>query len=156
MTAARSRPRGTTPGRLDGVRGSWDRKRAVAIAIGAVVGTVLRWAVFTSVDGGRFPWPVLAVNVAGSLILGVLLAEEWSHPRARLLLHDAGGIGFCGSLTTFSTFSVEVVDLARDGDVTTAVVYSVVSVAATIAAVVTGAGVFRRLQAIMLPLEEQP
>jgi fluoride exporter len=138
------------------VRGSWDQKRAVAIAIGAVVGAVLRWAVFTSVDGGRFPWPVLVVNVAGSLILGVLLAEEWSHPRARLLLHDAGGIGFCGSLTTFSTFSVEVVDLARDGDVRTAVVYTVVSVGATIAAVVAGAGVFRRLQAIMLPLEEQP
>ena len=73
-----------------------------------------------------------------------------------LLLHDAGGIGFCGSLTTFSTFSVEVVDLARDGDVRTAVVYSVASVAGTIAAVVAGAGVFRRLQAIMLPLEEQP
>jgi len=96
------------------------------------------------------------VNVAGSLILGVLLAEEWSHPRARLLLHDAGGIGFCGSLTTFSTFSVEVVDLARAGDVGTAVLYTVASVAGTIAAVVAGAAALRRLQAITLPLEEKP
>jgi CrcB protein len=110
----------------------------VAIAIGGVVGAALRWAVFTS------------------LILGVLLAEEWSHPRARLLLHDAGGIGFCGSLTTFSTFSVEVVDLAREGDVGTAAVYTVASVAATIAAVVAGAAAFRRLQAITRPLKEQP
>jgi fluoride exporter len=78
---------------------------------------VLRWAVFTSVDAGRFAWPVLAVNVAGSLILGVQLAEEWSHPRARLVLHVAGGIDFCGSLTTFSTFSVEEVTLSKDGDV---------------------------------------
>ena len=138
------------------MRGSWNRKRAAAIAIGAVVGAVLRWAVFTSVDAGRFPWPVLVVNVAGSLMLGVLLAEEWSHPQARLLLHDAGGIGFCGSLTTFSTFSVEVVDLARDGDVRTAAVYAVASVVGTIAAVLVGAGVFRRVQAIVLPLEEQP
>ena len=116
----------------------------------------LRWAVFTSVDAGGFPWPVFAVNVAGSLILGVLLAEEWSHPRARLVLHDAGGIGFCGSLTTFSTFSVEVVDLAEDGDVGIAAVYTVASLAATVAAVVAGAAALRRLRAIMLPLEEQP
>ena len=143
-------------GRLVGVRGSWDRRRVVAIAVGGVVGAVLRWAVFTSVDAGRFPWPVLAVNVAGSFILGVLLAEEWSHRRARLVLHDAGGIGFCGSLTTFSTFSVEVVNLSTDGDVGIAVVYTVASIAATVAAVVAGAALLRRLRAVTLPLEEQP
>ena len=128
----------------------------VAIAVGGVVGAALRWAVFASVDVGRFPWPVFAVNVAGSLLLGVLLAEEWSHPRARLVLHDAGGIGFCGSLTTFSTFSVEVVNLYNDGDVGIAVVYTVASFAATIAAVVAGAAALRRLRALRLPLEEQP
>jgi CrcB protein len=144
------------PGRLGDVRGSWDRQRAVAIAAGGAVGAALRWAVFTSVDAGRFPWPVLVVNVAGSLILGVLVAEEWSHPRARLLLHDAGGIGFCGSLTTFSTFSVEVVDLARNGDEGTAVLYTVTSLAGTVVAVVAGAAALRRLRALTRPLEEQP
>jgi CrcB protein len=128
----------------------------LAIAVGGTIGASLRWAVFTSVDAGRFPWPVLVVNVAGSLILGVLLAEEWSHPQARLLLHDVGGIGFCGSLTTFSTFSVEVVDLVRDGDVGIAAWYTVASVTATIAAVVAGAAALRRLRAISLPLEERP
>lgn len=128
----------------------------VAVAVGGVVGAAMRWAVLASVDAGRFPWPVFAVNVAGSFILGVLLAEEWSHPRARLVLHDAGGIGFCGSLTTFSTFSVEVVSLYNDGDVGIAVVYTVASFAATIAAVVAGAAALRRLRALTLPLEEQP
>jgi CrcB protein len=128
----------------------------VAVAVGGVVGAALRWAVLASVDAGRFPWPVFAVNVAGSLTLGVLLAEEWSHPRARLVLHDAGGIGFCGSLTTFSTFSVEVVHLYNDGDVGTAVVYTDASFAASIAAVVAGAAALRRLRALTLPLEEQP
>ncbi len=80
----------------------------------------------------------------------------WSHPQARLLLHDAGGIGFCGSLTTFSTFSVEVVNLAREGDVGIAASYTVASVTATIAAVVAGAAALRRLRAISLPLEERP
>ena len=105
---------------------------------------------------GRFPWPVLVVNVTGSLILGVLLAEESSHSRLRLLLHDAGGIGFCGSLTTFSTFSVEVVDLARHGDHGTAALYAVASLATTVAAVVVGAAALRRLRALALRLEERP
>ncbi len=138
------------------MKGGWDRQRAAAVALGAVVGATLRWAVFTSVDSGRFPGAGLAVNVAGSRILGVLAAEEWTHPRARLLLHDAGGIGFCGSLTTFSTFSVEVVRLARDGDVPTAVAYTVVSVVTTLGAILLGAAARQRVRAIALPLEEQP
>ena len=90
------------------------------------------------------------------MLLGVLLAEEWSHPRNRLLLHDAGGIGFCGGLTTFSTFALEVVDLTRDGDPSMAVVYAVASVAAAMAAVTAGAGALRRVRALQLPLEEEP
>jgi CrcB protein len=138
------------------MRGSWNRPRAVAIATGAAIGSTVRWALVTSVPAGSFPWSVLVVNIAGSLLLGVLLAEEWSHPHARLVLHDAGGIGFCGSLTTFSTFSVEVVDLARDDRVGTAVVYTATSVAATIAAIAVGAAALRRLKALALPLEQQP
>lgn len=127
-----------------------------AIAVGAVAGAALRWVVVTSVEVDGFPWPVFVVNVVGSLLLGVLLAEEWSHPRARLLLQDVGGIGFCGSLTTFSTFSVEVVDLAREGDVSTAAVYTVASVATTVAAFVAGAAALHRLRAVRLPVDEQP
>ena len=139
-----------------GVRGSWDSRRALAIAIGGIGGAALRWSVVTSVEAGRFPWPVLVVNVVGSLLLGVVLAEEWSHPRARLFLHDAAGVGFCGGLTTFSTFSLEVVDLVRSGDTGTAVGYTVASVALTIGGVLTGAGVLRRVRALEIPLEEQP
>lgn len=143
-------------GRLGGVRGPWDRRRVTAIAVGGAAGAGLRWALVTSVEVGRFPWPVFALNVAGSVLLGVLLAEEWSHPRARLVLHDVGGIGFCGGLTTFSTFSLEVVNLARDGDTRLAVIYAVASVAAAIAGVTAGAGALRRVRAVALPLEEEP
>ena len=87
--------------------GPWDSQRVAAIALGGVLGTALRWGVLTLFATREFPWPVLLVNAAGSVLLGVLLAEEWSHPRARLLLHDFGGIGLCGGLTTFSTFSLE-------------------------------------------------
>lgn len=138
------------------MRGSWDVRRAAAIGAGGVVGAASRWAVLTSVGPGSFPWPVLAVNVVGSLLLGVVLAEEWSHPSARLLLHDAGGIGFCGGLTTFSTFAVEVVDLARDGNLTAAVTYAALSIFGALAAVAGGAAALRQVRALTLPLEERP
>jgi CrcB protein len=112
--------------------------------------------VVTSVDAAEFPWPVLLVNLAGAILLGILLAEEWSHPRARLLLHDFGGIGFCGGLTTFSTFSLEVVDLVRNGNASTAVAYTIISVVSSIAGVTIGAAGLRQVRAITLPLEEAP
>lgn len=128
----------------------------MAVALGGIAGASLRWLVLTSTEAGRFPWPVLALNVAGSVVLGMLLAEEWTHPSLRLLLHDAGGIGFCGGLTTFSTFSLEVVDLVRAGDTAVAALYAVVSVVGTVGGVAAGAGALRRLRAITLPLEEAP
>ena len=134
----------------------WSGRTAAAVAVGGALGAAARWAVISTADAGPFPWVVLAVNVVGSIVLGVLLAEEWTHPRARLVLHDFGGIGFCGGLTTFSTFAVEVVDLVRDGHPATAAIYAPTSVASAIAGVVAGAMAFRRYSALRLPLEEAP
>lgn len=131
--------------------------RAVGIAFGGVVGAAVRWALLAAVPAnGPIRWPVLALNVAGSVALGALLAEEWAHSRARLWLHDIGGIGFCGGMTTFSTFTVEIVDLIRGGEAVTAIAYGTGSVSLAIAGVVAGAAMFRRVRAIALPLEERP
>ncbi|MGQ0432156.1 MAG: fluoride efflux transporter FluC [Microthrixaceae bacterium] len=135
----------------------WDRRRAVAIALGGVAGATVRWAAtVTVVPSGDMPWTVLAINVLGSVLLGALLAEEWGHPSARLVLHSAGAIGFCGGLTTFSTFTLEVVNLVRDGNATLAATYGVLSVALSVAGVLGGAAALRRVRAIALPLEEEP
>jgi CrcB protein len=131
-------------------------RRAVAIAVGGVIGAALRWGVLTAWGKDKFPWPVLVVNVVGSVLLGVLVAEEWRHPHARLLLHDLGGIGVCGGLTTFSTFSLDVVQLARHGDAGLAAVYAVASVTLAILGVVAGAAALRGVRALVLPLEESP
>lgn len=140
------------------MRGSWTRRRALAVAAGGAAGAALRWAVLAASGGGGggFPWAVLALNVAGSVVLGVLMAEEWSHPSARLVLHDLAGIGFCGGLTTFSTFAVEVADLAGDGRLGTAAVYGAASLVGAVVGVAAGAGALRRLRAVALPLEEEP
>ena len=138
------------------MRGTWTRPRAAAIATGGAAGAGVRWAVVTTVDAGQFPWPVFALNVAGSILLGALLAAEGDQPRARLVLHDAGGIGFCGGLTTFSTFAVEVVDLVRAGHAGTGGVYAVASVTFAILGVIGGAAVMTRRRALSPPLEKQP
>lgn len=136
------------------MRASWDRRRALAVAVGGAAGAGLRWAVLTSVEPGRFPWPVLVINIAGSVLLGVLLAEESKHPVRRALVHDGGAIGFCGGLTTFSTFAVEVVNLTRAGDAGLAALYAVVSLVAAVAGVLCGAAGMRRIRAAGLPVEE--
>ncbi|CCG05751.1 fluoride efflux transporter FluC [Blastococcus saxobsidens] len=83
------------------------------VALGAAVGAPLRLLV-TRVAGrdGRDPAPgTLVVNVVGSVVLGVLLGLA-DVPAAVLAL--VGG-GFCGALTTFSTFGVDAVRLRTEG-----------------------------------------
>lgn len=137
-------------------RARWTWDRAVAIAVGGAAGASCRWFVVEAAGNHRFPWPVLLVNVVGSLVLGVLLAGEPDHPRARVAPHDLGAIGFCGGLTTFSTFAVEIVGLVDRGDGVVATLYAMASVGGTIVAVLAGAALLRRVRAIELPLEEAP
>lgn len=140
----------------DCVVAPWTSSRVVAVGLGGALGAGVRWAVLTSKgEGGLFPWPLLAVNIAGSILLGVLLAEEWTHPRARLLLHDAGAIGFCGGMTTFSTFAVEVAALLDDDHLRMAVAYAAASIVGTLAGVVAGAAGLRQVRALTLPVEEE-
>ena len=81
-----------------------------AVAAGAIA-SVLRYLV-TRVT--RAPWGVLVVNVVGSAIGGVVLGlAQHGAMSADLRLILLGG--FCGGLTTFSTWSVESIQLVREG-----------------------------------------
>ena len=78
-----------------------------------------------------FPWATFAINVSGSVILGFVAAAFLNHPDASrrnwyLLL----GAGFCGGFTTFSTFSLETLELMQQGRLWAAAGYVFGSVAA--------------------------
>lgn len=130
------------------------RTSVLAIAGGGVVGASCRWAALDlwPVRHG-FPWTVFVINVVGSFVVGVALAEEWTHPTWSIWARDAVGIGFCGGLTTMSTFAVETAGFLRDDRVGLALTYAVASLVAAVAAAFAGAATCRRVRALALPLE---
>lgn len=84
------------------------------VAIGAAVGAPLRYLVDRAVSARHdslFPWGTFAVNVAGSFLLG-LMATASLHTPAPVLA--AAGTGFCGALTTYSTFGYETLRLLQE------------------------------------------
>ncbi|CNC00347.1 camphor resistance protein CrcB [Yersinia frederiksenii] len=89
----------------------------LAVFIGGGVGSVARWLVSMKLNSqpSHIPVGTLIVNVVGAFIIGLALAlfTRMTHidPVWKLLITT----GFCGGLTTFSTFSVEVVYLIQDG-----------------------------------------
>jgi CrcB protein len=84
------------------------------VALGAAVGAPLRYLTDRAIQSrhpSTFPWGTLTVNVAGSLLLGFLLGRPVDPALTAQL-----GTGFCGALTTYSTFSYETFQLARTGN----------------------------------------
>jgi CrcB protein len=112
------------------------------VAIGSALGGMGRFAASgLSVRwfGETFPWGTLFVNVAGSLIIGVLAAILPA--ESRLLSDNARDflmIGVCGGFTTFSSFSLQTLNLARNGDWGPAAGYTLSSVVLCLAAVAIG------------------
>ncbi|MGW3809701.1 fluoride efflux transporter CrcB [Micromonospora sp. NPDC005113] len=106
------------------------------IVLGAAVGAPLRYLTDRAVQArhhSAFPWGTLTVNVFGSLLLGVLVGLP-AGPAVSALL----GTGFCGALTTYSTFSYETLRLTKTGNRLLALANVLGSVTAGLAAATVG------------------
>jgi CrcB protein len=90
-----------------------DARIAGWVGLGSAGGGIARYVVSELLTKGAFPLGTLVVNVAGSFLLGLLLASE---PRR---IQPAGtaalGVGFLGGFTTMSAFSFETVALGNEG-----------------------------------------
>ena len=99
------------------------------VSLGALVGAPARYLTDRAVQtrlGSAFPWGTLAVNLVASLVLGVLLGAGTSADPGLVSLV---GTGFCGALSTYSTFSFETLRLHQRGAAGSAIGYLALSVA---------------------------
>ncbi len=115
------------------------------IALGSALGGVGRYwcsGVIARHIGETFPWGTLTVNVVGSLLIGLLATV--SDPDGRLLmsttLRQFFMIGVFGGFTTFSSFSLQALNLVRDGQWVPASLYILGSVALCLVGVWLGHG----------------
>jgi CrcB protein len=115
------------------------------IGLGSALGGMARYwctGVIPKLAGTSFPWGTLAVNVIGSGFIGFF--ATLTSPEGRLLVGTLPRqfvmVGICGGFTTFSTLSLETLNLARDGEWLRAGVNAAGSVVCCLLAVWMGSG----------------
>lgn len=104
------------------------------IGFGGGAGSICRYLLGSCLSGGgAFPQGTFAVNVVGSLLIGLCIARLDGGALRMLLV-----VGFCGGFTTFSTFSADTVALLQKGACGTAALYAAGSVASCLLATAAG------------------
>ena len=107
---------------------------ALWVGVAGLGGVLARYALSTPFHGTTLPWITVAINVAGSFLLGVLVTAHGFSGELRTAL----GVGFLGGFTTFSTFSVQAVLDVEAGEPGRALVYVAASVGLGLAAATAG------------------
>jgi fluoride exporter len=136
----------------------------LVVMIGGALGTLVRYvtSVLTLPISRELPWGTILINVTGSFIIGLFGTLTLSHGRypasesVRLFVM----IGLCGGYTTFSSFSLQTLDLLRSGAIVRAAVEIAATVVLCVAAVAVGHLVAVHLnpgttQIAQLPIEEE-
>lgn len=91
------------------------------VAIGSAIGGMSRFWVSRAVAesvGEKFPWGTIVINITGSFVISTLAALTLPEGRlntSRILATQLVMIGVCGGYTTFSSFSLQTLNLAREG-----------------------------------------
>ncbi|HCX23035.1 MAG: fluoride efflux transporter CrcB [Flammeovirgaceae bacterium] len=104
-------------------------KEVIYVAIGGALGSVSRYLMgilMTSQLASPYPYATLSVNLAGSLLIGILsgIFIKSGSPITQFMLIT----GFCGGFTTFSTFSLDGLKLLESGEFTPFILYVSISI----------------------------
>ena len=113
------------------------------VAAGGALGSVARYwmgIIVAHLAGDAFPWGTLLINIIGSFVIGyfgILTLPDGPRPvipDIRLFVL----VGICGGFTTFSSFSLQTIELLRDGEIVRALAYIAASVLLCLIATVLG------------------
>lgn len=114
----------------------------IAIFTGGGIGAVIRYLtgiIILKYSHLSLPPATFIVNVAGSFLIGFLyiffIEKQELNPAIKLALT----VGFCGGLTTFSTFSLELFEMIKNAHFINAFLYVIISIIICVTAVITGA-----------------
>src|SRR4051812_6876081 len=117
----------------------------IAIALGGALGSLLRYFVSGAVQAGAgsFPYGILAVNVLGGLVMGIIVELGALRLSYSPELRDFLVTGLLGGFTTFSAFSLDSALLIERGEWGSAALYIVGSVALSVGALFAGLWLIR-------------
>jgi CrcB protein len=119
----------------------------LSVGLGGFIGALLRYYLSTVIQKAlpatTFPFGTLSVNVIGSFIIGILVLyfEEHLAPHQKAFFI----VGVLGSLTTFSTFSLQTVEMLYMGHYARGLANIVLNVAVTCMAVMAGMLLYRKV-----------
>ncbi len=120
----------------------------IAIAIGGVLGCWARYAMTNLVQaiyGRDFPYATLSINVLACFLMGFLFVETLERLTISPVFRIGIITGFIGGFSTFSTFAMETLLLAEQGDANKSVLYVVLSIFLGMLATFSGAYIARNL-----------
>ena len=111
------------------------------VAVGGLLGVLARWGISRlTIHSDALIWSTVGINIAGSFLLGLLVAGQWFGRDLR----EGLGVGLLGGFTTFSTFSAQVVLEADAGELGRAGAYLLTSVVGGVLAAAAGYVLGRR------------
>src|SRR4051795_1320540 len=112
------------------------------VGLGGALGVLARFGIGRlTLHHEQLLWSTVGINIAGSFLLGLLVAEHWFDRDLR----EGVGVGFLGGFTTFSTFSVQAVLEVDAGEPARAFAYVAASVLGGLGAAAAGYAVGRAL-----------
>jgi len=119
-----------------------------AIFAGGIVGALARAGLVKALpwDGHSWPWATFLVNVTGTLLLGYAATRLQERLPPSTYRRPLLGTGFCGALTTFSAFQIELIQLVRNAATGTAVAYALASLGAGLVGVYLATALTRRVR----------